>query len=68
MLASLFALGGQLGELLAVEVGEPETMGGVDDQVEYRPAQTQATRFTRKAADHLRPTAHFFERSLQQVR
>ena len=49
--------------LLALEVGESEPVGGVDDQVEHRPAQTQATRLAREKADRLGPTAHFFKRS-----
>ncbi len=38
------------------------------EQVQHRPAHTQAAGFSRKAADHFRPPPHFLQRTLQQIR
>ena len=40
---------------LAVEVGEGDTVGVGDDEVEHRPAQRQADRLAGEAANHLGP-------------
>jgi hypothetical protein len=61
-------LDSELGEVLTIQIGEAETVRGVDIEVEHRPAQAQAARLSRKTTDDLGPTADFFERSLEQVR
>jgi hypothetical protein len=68
ILASEFTLGGQLGEVLTVNIGEPQAMCAGDDQVEYRAAPAEAARLSRKAADHLRPAPHLLKRPLQEIR
>ena len=57
----LFSLGGEVRQVLAIQIGEPQAMCGLDDQVEHRPAQTQAARLAWETANHFRSSAHSFE-------
>ena len=67
-LAREVTVGSQLHEMLAIEISETKAMRRVDDQVEHRPAQAQATGFSRETPNHLRPAPDFFKGSLQEVR
>jgi hypothetical protein len=56
-------------EALALELGEPDAVGGVRDvEVEDRPDEREATGLAGEAADHLRAAFDLAERSLEQVR
>jgi hypothetical protein len=66
-LLDLLPLGGELRELLTIQIGEAESVGSVNDEVEHGPAQAEATRLTRKTTDHFRPSSNFFQRSLQEI-
>ena len=59
--ASELAIGSQLDQVLTIKVGETQSVCGVNDQVEHRPAQAEAAGFAREPADHFCPTSNFFE-------
>ena len=67
-LAGEASVGDQLHDLLSIKIGEPQAMCRVDDQVEHRPAQAQATGFSGETTNHLRPAPDFFKGSFQEVR
>ena len=56
-------------EPLALELGEPDAVGGVRHvEVEHGPDEREAAGLTREAADHLGASLDLAERSLEQVR
>src|SRR5207245_1136186 len=55
-------------EALALELGEPDAVGGVRHaEVEHRPDEREAAGLAGEAADHLGASLHLAERSLEQV-
>jgi hypothetical protein len=55
-------------EALALELGEPDAVGGVGDvEVEHGPDERQAACLAGEAADHLGPPLDLAERPLEQV-
>jgi hypothetical protein len=51
----------QLYDLAILQIAQPQPARRGDNDIEYRPAQTEATRLTWKASDDLRAPADLFE-------
>ena len=49
------------------EVSQGKTFGAGDDDVEDRPAKTEAAGFAGEATDHFGPAFDFTQRALEQV-